>query len=230
MKYSVEKISTVEACDILLANAHRKKEALERRRRRLGDSLDAFRGRIDRMDKESAEVSISIEVFTTAYGALPEGKQKMRMLLEIKRLELRQTKLELKALTCNVALLLVKEMRYNCLDSQVSALGEYIVAVENMRIALLVDLTWLGDRDAIFSDLSVAEQKTLSEKSTLAYPSKLNLIGSFQDLSARIIPLTSSPQRICFQHTQLLGLRDYSLANGITRLYQGETRTARKGS
>lgn len=36
MQYSLEKITTPEACDVLLTLAHKKKETLERKRRNLG--------------------------------------------------------------------------------------------------------------------------------------------------------------------------------------------------
>ena len=136
MQYSFKKISTVQGCDILLTNAQKKKQSLERRRRKLGESIDTFRKRMDNMNKESADVRISIDAFTTAYHALPEGKHKAGMLVRIKRLEVRQVRLELKAFTYNVASLLVKEMKYNRLDSQVAALEEYIAAVRYLRMTL----------------------------------------------------------------------------------------------
>jgi hypothetical protein len=126
----------VQACDALLAGAKKKKQYLERRVRNLGESLVMFRKRIDQVHQESAEVQSSLETFTGAYGSLPEGKDKVNMKIRIKRLELQQAMLEKKATTYNVGALLVKEMQYNRLDSQVSALENYVAAVAQQRLAL----------------------------------------------------------------------------------------------
>jgi len=136
MQYKLEKIDTVEACDVLLISAQKKKQNLERRRRNLGESIDTFRERMDRMVSVLSEVNLSLDVFSTAYEALPEGKDKASMNVKVKRLELRQAQLEKKALTYNVAALLVKEMKYNALDSQVSVLEHYIAAVQYRRMVL----------------------------------------------------------------------------------------------
>ena len=136
MNYTLDKISTVPACDALLAGAHRKKQTLERRRRNLGESLDKFRQRLDQLHQESAQVQSTLAAFTAAYQALPEGRDKVDMNVKIKRLELRLAVLEKKAHTYNVGLLLVKEMQFNKLDSQVLALEGYIMEVRLRRMAL----------------------------------------------------------------------------------------------
>jgi prefoldin subunit 5 len=136
MRYSFEKISTAASCETLLASAQKKKQSLERKRRNLGESIDTFRGRMNQISKESALVQSSLEAFTAAYEALPDGKDRASMKVKIKRLELRQAQLEKKTYTCNVAILLVKEMKYNRLDSQVSAIDEYIAAVERTKTIL----------------------------------------------------------------------------------------------
>jgi hypothetical protein len=136
MKYVLERISTVQACDALLAGAKKKKLYLERRVRNLGESLVTFRKRLDQVHQESAEVQSSLEAFAGTYGSLPEGKDKVNMNIRIKRLELQQAMLEKKATTYNVGALLVKEMQYNMLDNQVSALEDYVTALEQQRVTL----------------------------------------------------------------------------------------------
>jgi len=136
MNYSIEKISTLTGCDLLLASAFRKKQLLERKRRNLGESIDAFQKRIDRLDKELAEVRSVLTVYTTAYNALPEGKYKIDMNLGVKRLELCKARLEKTTRTCNVHALLLKQFLYNKLDAQVSAMDRYIDAVEGKRASL----------------------------------------------------------------------------------------------
>ena len=76
MRYSFEKIDTVQACDVLLSRAQVKKQNLERKRRSLGEAIGIYRGRLDRFNQESAQVRTSLEVFTTACAALPAGKDK----------------------------------------------------------------------------------------------------------------------------------------------------------
>jgi hypothetical protein len=136
MQYVLDRISTVQACDALLAGAQKKKQNLERRRRILGESMDAFRKRLDQVSREAAQVQSIREAFTAAYESLPEGKYKADMKIKVKRLELRQAMLEKKMCTCNVGALLVKELQYNHLDSQVLALENYITAVAQRRMVL----------------------------------------------------------------------------------------------
>ena len=136
MNYVLERISTVSACDVLLAGAQKKKQIIERRRRNLGESLDTFRKRLDQLGQESTEVQSTLAAFTAAYHALPEGRDKVDMNVKVKRLELQQAVLEKRARTYNVGALLDKELQYNSLDSQVSALEDYIVAIAQRRAAL----------------------------------------------------------------------------------------------
>jgi len=136
MQYVLERISTVQACHALLAGAQKKKQYLERRRRSLGESIDTFRKRLDQVNQEVAQVRSIREAFTAAYESLPEGKYKVDMKIKVKRLELRQVMLEKKMGTCNVGALLVKELQYNHLNSQVLALENYITAVEQRRTVL----------------------------------------------------------------------------------------------
>jgi len=136
MEYVLEKISTVQACDALLAGAKKKMQNLGRRMRNLGESLVTFRKRLDQVREESAQIQSSLEVFTGAYGSLAEGKDKVNMKIRIKRLELQQAMLEKKATTYNTGALLVKEMQYNRLHSQVAVLVDYIKAVEEQKAAL----------------------------------------------------------------------------------------------
>jgi hypothetical protein len=133
MHYSLEKINTVQACNNLLALAQQKKQTLERQRRNLGESIDTFRQRMTRMHKESATVRASLDALNPAYHAMPRGKDKATMNIMIKRLELRQARLEILACTYNVANLLVKELRYNRLDAQLSVMEGYIDAIEHTK-------------------------------------------------------------------------------------------------
>jgi hypothetical protein len=133
MKYVLERISTVQACDALLAGAKKKKQNLGRKVRNLGETLHSFRKRLDQVHQEATQIQSLLEAFTGAYGSLPEGKDKINMKIRIKRLELQQAMLEKKATIYNVGALLVKEMQYNRLYSQVVVLENYVTAVEQRR-------------------------------------------------------------------------------------------------
>jgi hypothetical protein len=137
MNYSIEKINTLAGCDLLVASAQKKKLMLERKRRNLGESIEAFSKRLDQLIRDLAEVQIVLTAYTNAYHALPEGcKYKASMNVEVKRLELRKARLEKRAFTCNVQALLSKQLRYNKLDAQVSAIESYITLVENKKTVL----------------------------------------------------------------------------------------------
>lgn len=166
MQYSLHKIGTVAACDTLLATAQKRKQALERKRRNLGEAIDTFNKRLDKLTAELATVRLMLESFTPLYNALPEGKDKINLNIAIKRLELRQARLQLKAHTCNVRALLVKQVRYHMLDNQVSVMGAYVVALQNKRTVLNVSsLVVARLSTADFSRPAVACQKIRAEKS-----------------------------------------------------------------
>ena len=136
MEYALEKITTAQACDALLAGAKKKKLHLERRVRNLGESLVTFHKRLDQVYAESAEVQSSLETFADAYASLSESKDKANMKIRIKRLELQQAMLERKAATYNVGALLVKELQYNTLHRQVGTLKGYIAELEQRIMEL----------------------------------------------------------------------------------------------
>jgi len=136
MRYSLEKINTLQACDALLTRAQAKRQTLERKRRNLGESIDTFRRRLDKASQESGQVQSALLAFTAAYEALPEGRDKVNVKIKIKRLEVRLAVLEKKAYTYNAGALLARETKYNQLDDQVSVLADCIDSIERRRTAL----------------------------------------------------------------------------------------------
>ena len=133
MNYSLEKISTVEACDALLAIAQTEKENLERRRRNLGESISNFDARTGTVGDDMASVQALLQTFITAYNALPEGRDKVDMNIEIKRLEARKAQLDKSVVSYNVQSLLERQVSYNLLDNQVPVIDAYIAAIQNKR-------------------------------------------------------------------------------------------------
>jgi hypothetical protein len=136
MRYSLEKVNTTQACDVLLTQAGVKKQRLERRRRNLGETIGTFRQRLDQVSRETAQVQATLETFRVAYEALAEGKDKASLNVKIKRLELRLAVLESKSYTYHAAALVAREMKYNVLDSQLIALEDYVASLTRKRAAL----------------------------------------------------------------------------------------------
>ena len=157
MKYSLDKISTARECNDLLMQAQRKRQTLDRKRRNLGESIGDFRKRLNRIEKELADVRSSLAALTPAYHAMPEGKDKATINIMIKRLELRQARLEKQAYTCNVASLLVKELRYNALDSQVSAMDDYVDILERTKTALSQSVMYVSQGGDLLSSASAQQ-------------------------------------------------------------------------
>jgi len=114
----------------------KKKLYLERRVRNLGESLVSFVSVSTSSTRSPWRIQSSLEAFTGVYGSCWKAGIKVNMKIRIKRLELQQAMLEKKAITNNVGALLVKEMQYNRLHSQVSALEDYVTAVEQQRVVL----------------------------------------------------------------------------------------------
>jgi hypothetical protein len=136
MNYSLERISTVTACDALLILAQKDKESLERRKRNMGETIGNFGARTSEIADEVISVQLLLQTYTTVYVSLPEGKEKADMFLEIKRLETRKAQLDKSVISYNSHSLLGKQVDYNLVDSQVTIVDAYIAAVQNRKIAL----------------------------------------------------------------------------------------------
>jgi hypothetical protein len=136
MNYSLEKIRTVEACGALLTLAYKKRESLERRRRKVGETIDKFYERYNYLGEELASVQLLLETFTTAYDRLPEGKYKTNMNVEIKRLEFRKARLDRMSVRYNLYSLLRKQIDFNLLDRKVTTIEAWIAAIQDKRTAL----------------------------------------------------------------------------------------------
>ena len=129
-------ITTVAACDALLAQAAEDKENLERRRRNLDESIGNFGERTHDYSTELQAVVTLLETYAVAYDALPEGKNKMTIYLEMKRLEAKKAQLDKSVTSYNASTLIGKQVDYNLMDNQVPVLNTYINALENRRAAL----------------------------------------------------------------------------------------------
>jgi hypothetical protein len=139
MNYSLEKVSTVQGSDMLLAMAQKKKENLERRRRNLAEEITMFNERASNVARELASVEVLIQTFTAAYNMLPDSStHKINMNIKIKHLEVYKAKIDRMSITCNAHSLLQKQLAYYRLDSQVSAIDSYIAAIQHRRMKLVV--------------------------------------------------------------------------------------------
>ena len=129
-------ILTVAECDALLQLAGEDKENLERRRRNLDESIGNFGERTHEYSTEMQAAITLLETYSAAYGALPEGKNKMTIYLEMKRLEARKAQLDKSVTSYNASSLVGKQVDYNLLDNQVPVINAYITALQTRRTAL----------------------------------------------------------------------------------------------
>jgi hypothetical protein len=136
MVYSLEKITTVAMCDILLEVVEKDRDNLERRRRNLEDAVDNFDERTVSIGTEMISVQARLETYTALYVALPEGKDKINANLEVKRMETRKALLDKQVIGYNVFALLDKQVDYNLLESQIAISDLYIAAVNARKTAL----------------------------------------------------------------------------------------------
>jgi hypothetical protein len=122
-------------------------------------------------------VQLSLKVFTAAYPAFPEGRDRLNINVKIKRLEVRQARVERRAYTYNAAALLVKELKYNELDSQVTVLARYIITLKQRKIALGKTALRIT-RNAAVQRPPASRQMLSFGKSVYAYPANPNLVGN----------------------------------------------------
>jgi hypothetical protein len=136
MNYSLEMITTIAAIDALLMQAGEDKENLERRRRNLDESIGNFGERTHDYTTELEAVNTLLGTYSAAYDALPEGKNKLTIYLEMKRLEARKASLDKSVTNYNTSSLVGKQVDYNLLDNQVPVITAYITALQARRAAL----------------------------------------------------------------------------------------------
>jgi hypothetical protein len=136
MNYSLEKVTTIEQCEALMLLAGKEKDSLDRRRRNLGESISTFDERTGTYGDEMQSVETLLETYAAAYDALPEGKNKMNINVEIKRLEARKAQLDKIVVGYNTKSLIGKQVDFNLLDSQVPAYDAYIAALLAKRAQL----------------------------------------------------------------------------------------------
>jgi hypothetical protein len=160
MRYSLERIGTVQACDTLLARAREKKQSLERRRRNLGEKIDIFRRRMDKIYREMEVTRVSLDAFTAASLAMPDGKHKMSMVIKVKQLEIQLIVLQRKALVYHVNALLDKEVKYMMLDNQVLVMEQYIATVETRSATLSQPVSSVRQVPAVSTPVAEASDKT----------------------------------------------------------------------
>lgn len=132
----MEMITTVAECEALLQLAGEDRENLERRRRNLDESIGNFGERTAEYSTELQAVNTLLETYAVAYDALPEGKNKMTIYLEMKRLETRKAQLDKSVTSYNTSSLIGKQVDFNLLDNQVPVINAYITALQARRTAL----------------------------------------------------------------------------------------------
>ena len=136
MNYSLEMITTIAECDALLLVAGEDKESLERRRRNLDETIGNFGDRTHNYGTELQATQTLLTTYNAAYDALPEGKNKATIYLEMKRLEARKAQLEKSVTSYNASSLINKQADFNLLDSQVPVVTAFIAAIQTRRAAL----------------------------------------------------------------------------------------------
>ena len=129
-------ITTAAQCDALLALAEEDKENLERRRRNLDESIGNFGERTQEYGTELEAVATLLQTYAIAYDALPEGKNKLTIYLEMKRLEAKKAQLDKSVTSYNANALIGKQVDFNLLDNQLPVIDAYITALQNRRTAL----------------------------------------------------------------------------------------------
>lgn len=189
MQYAFDKIDTVAGYETLLASAQKKKQVLERHIRNLAATIDNFRKRINGIDSEITIVQTLLKAYNTAFNALPQGKDKAKLNVEIKRLELRQALADKRALTYNVRSLLAKQLKYNMLLNRLAVIDSYINSIEN-RITEFPLVT------------STVKRATAASRPAVVQLKSRLLKGSFRKL--RHI----SPQLAHVPELQILNTRD----------------------
>ena len=136
MIYSLEKITTVAMCNILLEAATSDRDNLERRRQNLLASVNTFDARTADIGTDLISVQARLDIYTNLYDILPEGEDKIDANLEVKRAEARKALLDKQVLSYNVFALLDKQVNCNVLETQVSIVDLYIASVQAKRTAL----------------------------------------------------------------------------------------------
>lgn len=133
----IERITTIEMCDHLLAGAEKNKILLERKRRNLGERVGDLTEQEEALTTELADVLLAYQVLTDTYEKLPPGPERTKMGLMIDQEEIRKAQLQRQLRYSGAISVLNIQKNYNITDSQIVAANNYIQLLQDKRSQLL---------------------------------------------------------------------------------------------
>ncbi len=136
MAYSVNKITTVADCDLLLAWAAKEKADLEFKKLSEERVTNNYSATSIEIEAELQSVITEIDATTTIIATLPEGQSKEDAVKKKVKLEYKKFLLESRKESYGVVALLEKEFELTNVTLSLNEIDAFIVAI-NARKALL---------------------------------------------------------------------------------------------
>lgn len=138
MSYSLQKITTVEDCDLLLENANNEKGELEFRILSLQRQKESYSTNSFEVSTELQLVQNQLAGVNSVLGVLPDGNEKDEALIKKAKYELQLLVLNRRQKAYGNIALLDKELDYVRAESQMGAIDDFIGQVNARKAALTV--------------------------------------------------------------------------------------------
>jgi hypothetical protein len=136
MSYSVNLISTVADCDLLLSLAAKEKSDLDFRKLSQDRQRSSYAETAVEVEAELQVVNTELSAITTVIANLPDGQTKDDNITKRKKLELKQYLLTEKKDNYGAVALLEKELTLARIDKELTATQEFSTALEARKATL----------------------------------------------------------------------------------------------
>ena len=136
MSYSVNKITTVVDCDLLLDWAVNEKSTLNLKKLNEQSAANHYGSSSLQIDAELQGVNAELSASETIIAALPDGKSKVEAIKKRTRQEYRKFLLVNRKESYGVVALLEKELDLANLDLELNEVDTFIAAVNTRKAAL----------------------------------------------------------------------------------------------
>jgi len=136
MSYSVNKITTVADCDLLLAWAAKEKADLEFKKLSEERLTNNYSTTSIEIDAELQSVNTEIDATTTIIATLPEGQSKEDAVKKKVKLEYKKFLLQTRKESYGVVALLEKELDLNNVTQSLAEVDAFVAAITTRKAAL----------------------------------------------------------------------------------------------
>ncbi len=136
MSYSLNKITTIEDCDLLIENANNEKSELEFRILSLQRQKESYSNNSFEVSTELQLVQNQLDGVNSVLAVLPDGNDKDEAIIKKAKYELQLLVLNRRQKAYGTIALLDKELDLERAESQMASIDDYLAQIEARKIEL----------------------------------------------------------------------------------------------